>query len=202
MVPITALHEERDKRQLAQQELEGLRARMAANVQPTPPPQQQQISDVAKELDRLWETEPRKAVQAEIYTAMTWRDNLDTIVDLQVSDLSAKYPEASAYTNEVRQYIRSLPLNQRGNPGVAEFAYYVVRGQKVDSIINKTRETTEQELMRRMQEGTLASSGSLPGTVSGGGSTPGAVTITDEERRVADAMGMTEADYVKHRIQR
>lgn len=199
MVPITALHEEREKRQQLQQEVETLKAKISTPVAPAAPVQP--VADHVKELDKLWETDPRRAVQAEIYTAMSWRDSLDASVDNQVAALVTKYSDAANYNSEIRQYIRSLPLNQRGTPGIAEVAYYLVKGQKVDSLISTTRESMQAEILAKIQSGEIAAGGSVPG--AGGGVPPtGTVQLTDDERKVCEVMGIPEAEYIKNKVVR
>jgi hypothetical protein len=202
-VPITALHEEREKRQALQAELEAMRRVAGQNVlydingNPVyqQPPQQQQ-SDPMKEIEKLWETDPRRAVQAEIYTAMSWRDRQDAIVDQQENQLSTKFADFNNYRNEVRSYIRSLPIEQRSNPGVVELAYYVVKGQKVDNIMARTRQDIEAEYLKKIQAGEFAA-----GLPAGGFSQPvvqQGVTLTPEQMKAADAMGMSHVDYAKN----
>lgn len=205
MVPITALHEEREKRQHLQAEMEALRRVAGQNVlfdingNPVynqQPQQQQPQHDVRAEIDKMWETDPRRAVQAEIYTAFSWRDQQDAIIDKQENTVATKYPDFDTYRSEVRQYIRTLPLEQRANNGVVEAAYYFVRGQKVDNIIAKSRESYEAELRAKFQSGELAQG--MPGGSFSAPPTPqGAVTLTPEQKQAAVAFGIPESEYVK-----
>jgi len=204
VVPISALHEEREKRQALQQEVEALKRVAGQNMlfdingNPvyTQPQQQQQQYDPMKEIDKLWETDPRRAVQAEIYTAMSWRDRLEAQVDQQENHVVGKFPDANNYRSEIRTYIRSLPIEQRGNNGVYELAYYVVKGQKVDNIMAKTRQDIESEYQRKIQAGEFAG-GLPPGGISQPPS-PSGLVLTDEQKRAADAMHMPHAEYAKH----
>lgn len=203
-VPISALHEEREKRQQLQAELEALRKVAGQNVlfdingNPVQVQQHQQQpqQDYRQEIEKAWETDPKKAVQMEIFTAMAWRDQQEARIDAQEADIARKYPDFNVYRPEVRQYLRTVPLEQRANPGVVEMAYYVVRGQKVDSIIAKTREGLEAEYMAKMGAGQMGQA--LPGGTMGQIQAPqGAVTLTPDQKNACLALGISEADYVK-----
>jgi hypothetical protein len=205
MVPITALHEEREKRQALQAEMEALKRIAGQNVlfdingNPVPNPAQAQPpqNDFAKQMDQLWETDPRKAVQAELMAALSWYDDINAKIDYQEGALAQKYADFNNYRTEVRQYVRSLPPDQRTREGIVELAYYAVRGQKMDSIINKTKAEMEAEIMRKIQAGEYAA-----GLPVGGASQPpiipGAVTLTQEQKNACLALGITEADYIKN----
>jgi hypothetical protein len=204
LVPITALHEEREKRQSLQAELDALKKIAGQNVlfdingnavpnPPVAPPE----NAFAKELDRLWETDPRKAVQTELMAALNWYDRITADLDYQESALTVKYPDFNNFRTEVRQYVRSLPPDQRTRPGIVELAYYAVRGQKMDGVIARTKTEMEAEMLRRYQAGELA-----VGLPAGGVSTPpvvpGAVTLTPEQKNACMALGINEADYIKN----
>jgi hypothetical protein len=206
VVPISALHEEREKRQALQAEIEALKKVAGQNVlfdiegkpvsyqQPQVDQRQEQYK---QEMDRLWETDPRKAVQSEIYAAMSWRDNQDAALDAQESKLTSKYADYNTYRPEIRQYLRTLPLEQRAGPGIAEMAYYIVKGQKVDGIIAQTREQWEADYRQKLANGDLAQG--MPGGTGTAPFTPqGAVTLTEDQKKAAAAFGITEADYVKN----
>jgi hypothetical protein len=204
MVPITALHEEREKRQSLQAEIEALKRVAGQNVlfdingnavsaPQAAPPQ----NDFAKQLDQLWETDPRKAVQAELMAALNWYDKINADIDYQEGTLAHKYTDFNDYRTEVRQYVRSLPPDQRNRPGIVELAYYAVRGQKVDNIITKTKADMEAEMLRKYQAGELAMG--LPlGGVSTPPVVPGAVTLSPDQKNACLALGISEADYVKY----
>jgi len=208
-VPISALLEEREKRQSLQGQIEALKKVVGQNVlfdmegkpigynQPMQQPQAVQQQQYHQELEKLWETDPRKAVQTEIYTAMAWRDNQEAAVDNQENSVAQKYNDFDNYRSDVRQYIRTLPLEQRGQPGVVELAYYVIKGQKVDNLIAKTRETVEAEYRQRLASGQGISP--LPTGSSGEPPASNPNTLTDEEGRAADAMGVPREDYVRYK---
>lgn len=205
-VPITALLEERDKRQSLQAELDAMRKIVGQNVlfdvhgnpvsfnQPTQPTQ---ANPVQQELEKLWETDPRRAVQTEIYQAMAWRDRQEAVVDQQEVSIAGKYPDYNDYRQEVRQYIRTLPIEQRGQPGVVELAYYIVRGQKVDNIIAKTKEQIEAEYRAKIAAG--ESINPLPTGSSGEPPAPNPNALSEEEKKAADVMGVTYEDYVRYK---
>jgi hypothetical protein len=133
----------------------------------------------------------------EIYTAMAWRDQQEAAVDQQEAAVANKYPDFNNYRTEVRQYLRTVPLEQRANNGVVEMAYYVVRGQKVDNIIAKTREQMEAEYRAKMGTGELGMG--LPAGSTGTPFIPqGAVNLTQDQKNACLALGISEADYVKY----
>ncbi len=204
MVPIAALHDEREKRQQLQAELEAMRKIAGQNVlfdvdgRPVSyqQPQQAPQVDYAAQMEKLWETDPRKAVQAEIFAAMTWRDNQEAQVDAQMDAARGKFSDFSNYETEVRSYIRTLPIDQRGTRGVADLAYYVVKGQKVDNILSTTKERLENEWRQKVASGELAQG--LPnGSMSQMPSQPG-VVLSEQQRAACMALGISEQDYIKH----
>jgi len=203
-VPISALHEEREKRQQMQAQLEALKKVMANNMlfdaegnpvmqQPAAPAPQ---NNYQQELEKLWETDPRRAVQTEIYAAMSWRDRLDANVERQANDASAKYPDFNSIRSDVMNYIRTMPLEQRDKPGMVDAAYYFVRGQRVDNIIAQKQKELEAEYLRKFQAGELASN--LPaGSMSTPPAPQGAIVLTEDQKKAAAAMRVTEAEYAK-----
>lgn len=206
VVPITALHEEREKRQALQAEIDALKKIAGQNVlfdiegkpvQIQQPQVDQRQEQFKQEMDKLWETDPRKAVQAEIMTAMTWRDRQDAALDEQETKLTSKYADYNNFRGEIRQFLRTLPLDQRANPGVAEMAYYIVKGQKVDGIIAQTREQWEAEYRQKLASGELAQ-GMPGGSVSAPFTPQGQVTLTEEQKQAARAFGIPESEYVKY----
>jgi len=72
-----------------------------------------------------------------------------------------------------------------------------VRGQKVDSIIARTRETIEADYRARMGAGELGQG--LPlGSMGQPPVVPGTVTLTQDQKQACMALGISEADYVKN----
>jgi hypothetical protein len=210
VVPLAALHEERTRRQELQAELEVLRQiagdrvlfDVHGNPVPNAMPQQQQrepsgpAKDTAKEIEQLWETDPRKAVQVEIMAAMSWRDNMESQVDNQMLAASTKYSDFTQHESTVRQYIRALPLDQRSKPGIVDLAYYVVKGQNSDSAIEKAR----GEVLRKIQAGEQVQ-GLQPGTRPAA-PTPKGIQLSEDQLKVAAAMGLTPDQYKSAMVQK
>jgi len=201
-----ALREARDKQQSLKAELEIMRqiagdqVLFDANGRPVPKPQPQQIhqqqqpsnNQVSAEMEKLWEDNPRKAVQMEIMSAMSWRDNMDSQVDRQEAEVTQKYADYGKYRDTVRQYVRALPLDQRSKPGVIDLAYYVVKGQASGNIY----EQAQAEIIRKIQAGEQ-----VQGLSSGTASAPAPVKgmrVTPEQAAAAEMMGMTPEEYASH----
>jgi len=205
-VPLAALQEERSKRQELQAEMEVLKQVAGDNVlfdmNGRPVPQKQAApgertpgtssspTQVTQELEKLWESDPRKAVQVEIMAAMTYRDDLESRVDNQIVAASAKYPDFPQYEGTVRQYVRALPLEQRAQKGVADLAYYVVKGQQSGNAVEKAK----AEVLRKIQAGENVQ-GLQPGTKAAP-QTPKGTQLNEEQLKVADAMGLTPEQYM------
>lgn len=186
-VPVSALLDERSKRQALEAELALLRQPTAMPVQQSY--QQPPVNQAYQEVEKLWDTDPRRAVQAEILTAIEWYDKVNGAIDQQADILSNKYADFNDHRSAAQRYVRSLPATQRANPGVLEMAYFIVRGQSVDDVLKRQ----EQTLMERFHSGELAAN--YPsGTVSRAAPNTG-INLTDEQRAVANAMGLTEDAY-------
>ena len=188
-VPLSALHEERTKRQNLEAELAQLRD-MVQQRQPQQQYQQQQPQNQMQlEIEKLWDTDPRKAVQAEIMVAMNWRDQIEANLSSQAHSLSQKYTDFNTYRPQAEQYVRSLPLDQRSDPRVMEVAYLVVRGQNVDTII----EQQKNELYEKFRSGEFVSP-QPPGTYTAP-PTQGGPQLTQDQINAAAAMGLTPEQY-------
>ena len=200
-VPITALHEEREKRQALQAKLDQLSKAMNVtydiNGQPIMPNQAQQqqavtpdtnVTPFTQELEKAWDDEPRKAVQMEINAALTWYDGINAGVDSQMESARGKHKDFNLYSQDVSKYIRMLPPGQRNQEGIIENAYWLVKGQKVDGILATNQQVTTQKVQTAG-----AASGMGAGTLSGA-STVG-VSLTPQQVKVAEAMNMTPAQY-------
>ena len=66
--------------------------------QPAPGFQQPQAvdqnqADMRARLDKLWQDDPRKAVQTEIALAAQWQDNVNAQVDGEAATLATKYQD-------------------------------------------------------------------------------------------------------------
>ena len=205
VVPLAALHEERNKRQELQSELEALKQIAGNNVlfdvngkpvsNATPAPQDQPVArKAAEELEQLWESDPRKAVQVEIMAAMSWRDNMETRVDTQISDATQAHPDFSQYDGLVRQYIRALPLEQRSKDGVVDLAYYVVKGQTSTSAVERAK----AEVLQKLKAGENVQ-GLQPGTRPAAPA-PKGKEMTAEQSAVAEQMGLTPEQYQEGQV--
>ena len=193
-VPLATLMEERSKRQSLEAEITLMKQQSQAQ-QPLPPIQQYQQppNQVAEEIDKLWDTDPRKGVQAEIMLAMDWYDRTNNTIDQQADSLSAKYSDFDKWRTNATRYVRALPLQQRSQPGALEMAYFIVRGQNVDDILKQQNE----DLMRKFQTGELAGMVSTPpGAVGSPAPVPG-IQLSEDQRRAANAMGVPEEEYIK-----
>ena len=204
-VPLPALQEERSRRQALESELSQLRNQLNTmqqaqpQFQPQPQAQQPNPSQAKEELERLWEDDPRKAVQVEIMYAMDWRDRIDANLEVQADQLSRKYPDFNNFRSVALGQVRNLPLNARGGPGVLEAAYFMVRGQNADSIIQQR----EQELLEKYRRGELNAAGFA--TPPGSYSTPPpqeSTPLTQEQLNVAAAMGLTPEQYQSAMVQK
>jgi len=128
----------------------------------------------------------------EIMYAMDWRDRIDSSLEVQADQLARKYPDFNNHRSTALGQVRGLSLNQRGSAGVLEAAYFMVRGQNVDSLL-KQRET---ELLEKYRRGEISAQGFA--------TPPGAFTsaapieqtqLTQEQSDVAAAMGLTPEQY-------
>jgi hypothetical protein len=201
-VPITALHEEREKRQALQAQLDALKATVGTQVHydaygnPIPvqaAPQVSQQNDVARQLDTLWETDPRKAMQTELQLAVQWYDSVNMQLDTQENEAIKKFPDYMNYRSEVKTYLNRLPLNQRSTPRIVETAYFAVKGQYVDRIIAENQTKLLDKIKRGEQIQGLGAAGT-----SSVSNVPKGTQLTPEQKSVAAAMGLTEDDYIKH----
>lgn len=197
VVPITALHEERTKRQELESEIAQLKQNVAGiqqNQAAPQAPQQPQAdpNEVRKQIEELWETDPKKAVQAEIMVALDWRDRMDATMDREADSLSGKYADFNNYRTQAQNYIRSLPLEQRAKHGVMELAYFIVRGQNVDSIV----EQQKNELYQKFQAGEIAGNtvNIPPGSYAPTPAT-GQVQLNEDQLKVASMMNLTPEAY-------
>jgi len=202
-VPLKALQDEREKRQGLQQQVDQLTQVVqgiqgnAGTTYGTPQgaqqAPQQPITDQRAEIDKLWQTDPRQAVTAEISQSLTYYDSVNAQIESQANFLSTKYPDFSSYRQTAMNYIRTLPYEQRGQEGVVELAYMVARGQNVDTIL----QAREQELMEKFKTGQLAGALHQPAGASGTPITPiSDVTLTPDQSAAAHAMGVSEVDYI------
>lgn len=214
-VPLAALQEERDRNRELRAQIEALNRVVSstgiptgiptgdpnAGIHPTPtqptqptmdlPPQGPQMSK--EELDRLWQDDPRRAMQTEMGMALNWYDRVGAMVDHQEAHLGRTFKDYDQYRDQVRAYVRALPPEHRIKPGVVEMAYYVVRGQSFD----KNVQVREAELLRKIRAGESVQ-GLAPGTVSSSAATsPTQISATEAD--IASKMGMTPQEYLAHK---
>ena len=215
-VPHGAFHEEREKRKALDAKMEQIKAlygdkiRFDANGNVLPPentvpsPAMAQpdagnvhtVSDVQKQVDEMWDTDPKKAVRAEIALALNWFDQQSAAVDLQRDAARAKFNDFSRWESEINTYLRRLPLQQRTQPGIIDMAYNYVKGSKIDQILAAEK----AEIARKLAAGE-AVQGLAPGT-SGAPPAQPSPNISEAEARAAAAMGMSTEDYLKHKVTR
>jgi len=207
-VPYGALHEERERRKSSDARYEQIKALYGDKIKfdeygNVLPPEQvpiqpgtnvQSPSDVQKQIEEMWEKDPKQAVRAEIAMAINWFDQTSAQMDLQRDAARTKYPDFNKWESEVNSYLRRLPLNQRVQQGIMDLAYKYVKGDKIDQILQAER----AELARKYAAGEMAQGLGSAGTAATVNQ-PGGVTISDQERAVATAMGMTAEEYVKYR---
>lgn len=201
MVPLTALQEEREKRQSLQSEVEQLKRIVGQNVlydingNPVAPPvqQQPQVDPIRAEVEKLWESDPRKAVQTELMMAIDWYDRQNASMDAQEAEASARYQDFNDYRNAARRYVRSLPIQQRNQQGVWDAAYYFARGQKVDDIVARERESLTNKFR----------AGEFPPNLPAGAFTPppvaSAVSLSADELKVCEVMGIKPEEYLANK---
>lgn len=196
-VPIRALHEEREKRQTLQasnqalsEQVDQLRG-VLANKPENNAPSNEAATTVRRDLDELWETDPRKATQTEIKYALDWFDRQNEQMAAQEDEVAGKFTDFNDYRKEVRAYLRKLPPQDRGKPGVVELAYYASKGQKTDAIV----ESRTQEILRKIKAGESVQG--LAGTTSAS-SQPVSTQATEEQVKVAAAMNMSTEEYLSH----
>ena len=78
---------------------------------------------------------------------------------------------------------------------MVEAAYFMVRGQNTDTVLKQQ----EAELLEKYRRGEISAQGLA--TPPGSFSTPAPVqgnAATDEQMRVAEAMGMSVEDYMRN----
>ena len=194
-VPLAALMDERGKRQTLEAEVTLMKQQQQVPGQQMPgTPMQQPPNNQMEEIDKLWDTDPRKGVQAEIMMAINWFDQTNNAIDHQADALSGKYADFSKWRSDATRYVRGLPLNQRSQQGVLEMAYFIVRGQNVDGILKQQND----DLMAKFQTGELAGMISTPPGTVGSPAPVAGVQATQDQVTAATAMGMTIEDYMSN----
>lgn len=130
-------------------------------------------------------------IQAQTLQRDAEREERYGFEQLLRSDDPVVRDEAKRYGDEVKQFLANMPLDVRASPGVVETAFRHVRGQHLDDIVNaRVKMILERE--RSGQGGLEAPSG-------GHSAAPSESPLTAEERRMAKAFGMTEAQWKQNR---
>ena len=125
--------------------------------------------------------------------ALRWYDGTNAALDDQEEEVSSKHEDFNNYRGEVRKYLRTLKPQQRSAPGVVEMAYYLVKGQKADDLINMSKE----QLIAKIRAGESVQ-GMPAGTPSVAIQEPSANKPTKLQMDAAAAMGMPVDEYMKH----
>lgn len=201
-VPVAALLEERGKRQSLEAKLkqfetvfgDQIQYDATGNVIPRSPAVNNQPShnvqgDIRQHLDQLWESDPRKAVQAELTYALGWYDNVNAAVENEMDGVAIKFKDFDQYRPYIRQYLRSIPIEQRTKPGLVEAAYYLHKGKELDRII----ESEKKSIYDRLQAGE-----SIQGITAGAGAGASRVSgpkFTPDEINAARLYGQTPEEY-------
>lgn len=197
MVPVSAMHEERTKRQELEREL----AQLRSTQQPAPQQQQlpQQVVPMAQgaptqeQMDHLWATDPRRAVNVQMEMYGDYRDRVDGSVNYNADQIAQRNPDFNNYRSMVLGYVRTLPLNQRANPGIIEAAYHMIRGQNVDQLL----QAQQAEILAKYQRGEFTAQ-MLQQPVGGYSApivTPGNVQLSADQMKVAEMMGLDPQAY-------
>jgi hypothetical protein len=198
VVPLSALHEERSKRQALADEVASLRAAMdqlkAAPTQPSAavaPADAQPRGMTQEQVEKLWEEDPKQAVRTEIMLAMNWYDQVNASLEGTADRIAGQNPDFNVVRGQVMNYVRSLPLEQR-TPQAIQNAYLMARGQNMDAIIKQR----EQEWQNRVMA-PASFQAPTTGMFGGGAPSAGSVTLTPEQIQAASAMGLKPEDYAR-----
>jgi len=192
MVPLAALHEARDSIKELKSEMDALR-NMQVQQAPQPQyPQAPQPNAVQQQMDELWESDPKRAMQTEIMMAINWYDQTNTALDVQVSEAAKRHTDFDTYRNDTRKYLRTLPADKRAQPGVVELAYYIVKGQKTDTIVD----AKTAELIEKIKRGEVVQG--ITGTTSAPPVSASPLKPTQEQVNAAGAMGVEIGEYMKN----
>lgn len=207
MVPLTALHEERDRVKSLREEVDILKTLLPKQAGFTPPPgtpyqppqvqQPPQGQSYGAELDakmqNLWEQDPRRAMQAEIMLNQDYQNRATASIALQEDQLLEKHPDYNTFRPQVQRYLAALAPAQKMQPGIVEAGYYFVKGQQVD----KLTATATEEMITKLKAGESVQG--VTGTVTGPIVPSEAGKPTAEEINAASAMNMSVEDYMKNK---
>lgn len=201
-VPLAALHEERDKTKALKEELDVLK-QMLPGTQPVgfgqqpqqmaPYPVQQPTQNVEQQMAELWERDPRKAMQTEIQLAFDYQNRAGASIALQEDQINQKHTDYTNYRPQIQRYLQTLSPDQKMRPGVVEMAYYLVKGQQVDTL---TAQATA-DMIAKLKAGEAVQG--VTGTVSAPAVPAADTKATPEQINAATAMGIPVEEYMKHR---
>ena len=199
MVPLAALHEEREKFKGLRDEFDSFKQNMAAMQfqQPTPTqypqPQPQANPTLAdnnnQALAEMWETDPRKGMQTEMNMMLNWYDEQNIALDDQMDEASNKFTDFATYRNDIRKYLRLVKPGQRNVPGVVETAYFLAKGQKADANVQTAQEAMAAKI--RAGEAVQGITGASSGT-----QVVSPEQLTQQQANAAAAMGLTPEQYM------
>lgn len=162
-------------------------------VQPQHAPQHDPYAPPVDPAAQMYANNPRQAVQREIMMAFDWYDKTNTALDAQIDGLAGDHPDVANYRTDINKYLRTLPPQSRGQKGVAELAYYVVKGQNTDTLVsNSVQETLAKIKAGESVQGLTASTGASTAPVTD-------VKPSQEEANMAARMNMTVEEYMKHK---
>lgn len=219
-VPITALHEERDKRQALQAQLNNMNAALASkgievefdasgnvvvkNPDPDPAPAGTGTplnnGMTREQLEAMWETDPKAAMRAELMTGLTWLDGVNMQLRLVEAEFAKKHPDYAQHQTEILKYLAKVSPAQRADPSIIQVAYNAVRGSSsnLDALI----EAKVQEKLALMGKGNSAhAAAGIPfggSSGSGSGAAGDVGKLTTDQIAVAAAMGMSPEEYAKY----
>lgn len=207
-VPLSALHESREQTRAVKEEMENLKQTLAKMTfgqnspygSPAPAtgyqpynaaPANPTVQANAQELDRMWDENPRQAMQTEMGMMLNWYDGVNAQIDAQEEEASKKFPDYEQYRTKIRGYLRMVQPEMRNRPGTVETAYFLAKGQDTDAI----KASAIDEVIKKIQAGETIQG--ITGTTA---TTQAPVTTarpTNEEIKVAEAMNMSVEDYLK-----
>lgn len=205
VVPIEALHEERQKRQALDNQMAQLKAVLGdkftfdanGNIVQLGVPQQapQQHNQVLEDVEKAWQDDPKKAVRMEQMLALNWYDSIHYSILDQKEEMASKVSDFAKYERAVDKQLRMLPMEQRAQKGAVEMVYALVKGRQ-PSNVEELKKQWEAEYKAKLNAADAAQ-GISGGTFSAPPSS-GAAKPTDDQVRAAAAMGMKVEDYMRY----
>lgn len=205
------LADEQARRIRAQVEMEQFQSQRNA-----PPPAQPAPQDYTEEqLNELYNQSPARA-GALLATRITDArvENIDTrmrtmleassrIVESQVATRFSD--DFEAYGDEIRKVMQQVSPEHRIDPSSWENAVKYVRGTHMDEIIERKVKAQLEQQAATARATQARAAGFSGASRAGGGSAPSSSTkadtfhgLSEEQRRAADAIGVTYKDFAKH----